>query len=1461
MKKLFFLFLTLVTSAGMTQAATKAVVSGMCGDELSWTLNSKDSTLVIDGSGVMTSAPWSEYRNYVAYVELPSGISQIMADAFSNCPVKQLIVYSQTPPAGGPNSGIYAPNCKLLVPGKCIEFYANALWWEDFASIEEYIPTTYVVTLSASQSRGAVYGSGTYSTKTAEISASANTGYHFSYWSDGNTDNPRTIKLTQDTTLVAYFEPNMYTVTVQSADETKGTVGNVSGEYPYGTTIALTADAYDGYSVLRWSDGTTYFCQQSVTRKYTVSKNATLTAYFGIQEPKTGTCGPDLVWSLDCDGTLTISGEGPMNSWGSYSSTPWYKLGAVVEHVVIEEGVTSISDYTFKNCSTLVSVSLPSTLTSIGKDAFREAQISSITIPANVESIGSTAFYNCTNLKQVTSMSVTPPSSGVSNLFNTESIVFYVPCGTSSEYMSANGWYRSNYNWKYVEGAYDYSVLGANILQVPSCANKGTLIIEAPESDVQFFSQWSDGNTDNPRTVQLTAEEPLHITAIYTKGIKQVVCRGYEFYYPPKYSTYIINNDRVMGDYYFFVKTSQKPTLSESEYPIMQAGRMYYTYAEKALREKYAKLNKYAAEIQSIEWAYSVNSDKNADTYIASDILYSDDYDFAWVKYSALTECGDMFADTMLVYATPATARPAASQLSTEGKDFWVSSTIVCPPDRGNQYPPTPYIAISAEKDCDVQITGGVNNAVHITQHVSAGSWTEFREDRLDPAAWYPIHMYSANDVSSLAGQMNDYGLHITATENVSVYVILSAIYAMDASNILPIASLGSEYYTQDYWAIAKEFPGVAALTTILATEDGTIVDIIPNGDTYDGHLSGEKYTILLNQGQTYYLVSTIGGRLSGSHIQARKEKKIAVYCGVPLANVPTGISARDCLFEQAFAVDYWGTQFIATRSLEKDGNFIGITAAEDGTEVKVDGNLLCTLDEGQTYLLLLQGPANPYEYRPGTSPIDGVITADAIYIETSCPCQIYNYDTGNSFTGRNRYESDYAPEIVDSKGDPSSVWISPIQQKMERITFSTCYTSKTKDHFLNVIAETAVCEQTKLTALYGANPIDRTDLLVWKRVPGNPDYSYARAKIGTSNTQAYSVFRLENTNGFIAHVYGNGDDESYAYSVGSATIKRALEVNGITYVGEYNKIDSRFCMDETIVFNAQVGTDEIDRIDWDFGDGQKIYNAPMQVRHQYTKAGTYTVKAKLYTHKECPFTLYAPDVMTIQLQAGVADTIRRVYSICEGESFIHEGKIYTGATKDTLVYGCDSVEIFELKFANCQTEVPDTVVVEPTDHTAGFVWPILPSSISYTLTIWADEYQTVSIVTLTFNAAGQLVNIEFGPAFYNPSAYSPTRAAAKQQTTQDVMTGTTTLHFTITGLASNHTYYYLLNAYDETGIIDAKTGHFTTSGGFTALEQITHDQDFGTMKILKDGYIYILRGDKIYTIQGQRVQTMTNNQ
>ena len=588
----------------------------------------------------------------------------------------------------------------------------------------------------------------------------------------------------------------------------------------------------------------------------------------------------------------------------------------------------------------------------------------------------------------------------------------------------------------------------------------------------------------------------------------------------------------------------------------------------------------------------------------------------------------------ILLAALCSLAIPSWAQ-STQGKEFWVSSTIVCSPG-GASNKATPYIAISAEKACTVNIQGGVGNAINITQQVAAGSWNEFGNDskddrgnqikpyntnpsqglinvQMDASKWYPTSMSDADQVRTLAGQKNMYGLHITATEDVSVYVILSSTNSMDASNILPLSAIGSEYYTQDVWPIVhKDFFSLISMTTILATENGTKVDIIPTGNTYDGHPKGQLYTIDLDKGQTYYLMSEEKKRLDGTHIQARNGRKIAIFNGAPLVDIPDSISARDCLFEQSMPIEYWGTQFIATRSLEKDGNLIGITATQNGTEIKIDGFTQTIINEGQSYFVMLQNASNPYASRPSRRGIvDQVITADAIFIETSCPSAVYSYDTGNDFKGNN------GSEINNSKGDPSSVWISPIQQKIGKITFGTCYTTKTKDHFLNVITETASCQNTKLTALYGATQLDKTNLLTWIPVPGNPTYSYARAKIGDSSTSQFSVFQLENSKGFIATVYGNGDDESYAYSAGSATVEQGVNVEGETFTNGYRS-NTKFCIDTELSFDAKVGTDEISRVDWDFGDGTTEYYGLPQTSHPYTTPGWYDVTASLWGHQVC---------------------------------------------------------------------------------------------------------------------------------------------------------------------------------------------------------------------------------------------------
>ena len=39
------------------------------------------------------------------------------------------------------------------------------------------------------------------------MSATANEGYEFTAWNDGNTENPRTVTITSDTTFMAIFSP------------------------------------------------------------------------------------------------------------------------------------------------------------------------------------------------------------------------------------------------------------------------------------------------------------------------------------------------------------------------------------------------------------------------------------------------------------------------------------------------------------------------------------------------------------------------------------------------------------------------------------------------------------------------------------------------------------------------------------------------------------------------------------------------------------------------------------------------------------------------------------------------------------------------------------------------------------------------------------------------------------------------------------------------------------------------------------------------------------------------------------------------------------------------------------------------------------------------------------------------------------------------------------------------------
>jgi uncharacterized protein YjiK len=102
--------------------------------------------------------------------------------------------------------------------------------------------------------------------------------YHFVSWSDGNTENPRTVTVREALVLTAIFAIDQHTITVLSNDENMGTV-SVGGTYDYGTEISISADAREGYRFVMWNDSNT-----DNPRTIVVEQDITFIAYFEVAD-------------------------------------------------------------------------------------------------------------------------------------------------------------------------------------------------------------------------------------------------------------------------------------------------------------------------------------------------------------------------------------------------------------------------------------------------------------------------------------------------------------------------------------------------------------------------------------------------------------------------------------------------------------------------------------------------------------------------------------------------------------------------------------------------------------------------------------------------------------------------------------------------------------------------------------------------------------------------------------------------------------------------------------------------------------------------------------------------------------------------------------------------------------------------------------------------------------------------
>ena len=136
-------------------------------------------------------------------------------------------------------------------------------------------------------------------------------------------------------------------------------------------------------------------------------------------------------------------------------------LIAGCKNTIIPEGVTSIGESAFGDCSGLTSIKIPEGVTSIGEYAFyRCSGLTSIEIPSSVTSIDDYAFYGCSSLTSITSHIAAEdlfvPGYAAFGI-NKDACTLYVPAGAKSTYAATEQWKE----FKNIVEAYDLTVTAA----------------------------------------------------------------------------------------------------------------------------------------------------------------------------------------------------------------------------------------------------------------------------------------------------------------------------------------------------------------------------------------------------------------------------------------------------------------------------------------------------------------------------------------------------------------------------------------------------------------------------------------------------------------------------------------------------------------------------------------------------------------------------------------------------------------------------------------------------------------------------------------------------------------------------------------------------------------------------------------------------------------------------------------
>ena len=234
------------------------------------------SVVIPDGATLIGNSTFYDCSRLTS-VAIGEGVVHIGENAFLNCAaVKDIYCYALVPPglSGNPFVSLsYGAN--LYVPCGTEFDYSITGYWAAFENIMGVEYQVQVSTNDASKGTVALTRPVLCETSEAVIQATPAEGFRFVQWNDGNTDNPRTVTVTSDTTFTGLFASSSTCyVRISANDPTMGSVVG-SGGYEQGTTATIAAVPAEGYRFVQWSDGNT-----DNPRTLTVTEDVSLAAEF-----------------------------------------------------------------------------------------------------------------------------------------------------------------------------------------------------------------------------------------------------------------------------------------------------------------------------------------------------------------------------------------------------------------------------------------------------------------------------------------------------------------------------------------------------------------------------------------------------------------------------------------------------------------------------------------------------------------------------------------------------------------------------------------------------------------------------------------------------------------------------------------------------------------------------------------------------------------------------------------------------------------------------------------------------------------------------------------------------------------------------------------------------------------------------------------------------------------------------